>query len=61
MERTHVMNEREMELARLLMTEYHATGDAQAKLKKLLMETTAETVETATGKRRSAAITANAR
>ncbi len=61
MERIHGMNEREMELARLLMTECHTTGDAQAKLKKLLMETTAETVETATGKRRSAAITANAR
>jgi len=84
MKRTHGLDVREMELARLLMAECHTTGDIQAKLKKLfagtieqmleaemdehlgyeknlLMETTAETVETATGKRRSAAITANAR
>jgi len=39
MERTHVMNEREMELARLLMTEYHTTGDVLAKLKKLFAGT----------------------
>ncbi len=38
MKRTHGMDEREMELARLLMAECHTTGDIQAKLKSCLPE-----------------------
>ena len=45
MERTHGMNEREMELARLLMTECHTTGDVQAKLKKLFAGTIQQRLE----------------
>lgn len=33
MKRTHGLDEREMELAKLLMAECHTTGDVQAKLK----------------------------
>ena len=39
MKRTHGLDEREMELARLLMAECRTTGDIQAKLKKLFAGT----------------------
>ena len=45
MKRTHGMNEREMELARLLMAECHTTGDIQAKLKKLFAGTIEQMLE----------------
>ena len=45
MKRTHGMDEREMELARLLMAECHTTGDIQAKLKKLFAGTIEQMLE----------------
>ncbi len=39
MKRTHGLDEREMELAKLLMAECHTTGDVQAKLKRLFAGT----------------------
>ena len=45
MKKTHGMNEREMELARLLMAECHTTGDIQAKLKKLFAGTIEQMLE----------------
>ena len=45
MKKTHGMNEREMELARLLMAECHTTGDVQAKLKKLFAGTIEQMLE----------------
>ncbi len=38
MKRTHGLDEREMELVKLLMTDCQTTGDIQAKLKKLFPE-----------------------
>ncbi len=45
MKRTHGMDEREMELARLLMSECRTTGDIQAKLKKLFAGTIEQMLE----------------
>ena len=45
MKRTHGMDEREMELAGLLMAECHTTGDIQAKLKKLFAGTIEQMLE----------------
>ena len=39
MKRTHGLDEREMELVKLLMTDCQTTGDIQAKLKKLFAGT----------------------
>ncbi len=43
--RTHRLNEREMELAKLLMAECKATGDVQAKLKKSFAGTIEQMLE----------------
>ena len=45
MKRTHGLDEREMELARLLMAECRTTGDIQAKLKKLFAGTIEQMLE----------------
>ena len=45
MKRTHGMDEREMELASLLMAECYTTGDIQAKLKKLFAGTIEQMLE----------------
>ena len=39
MKKTHGLDEREMELVKLLMADCQTTGDIQAKLKKLFAET----------------------
>lgn len=45
MKRTHGLDEREMELAKLLMAECHTMGDIQAKLKKLFVGTIEQMLE----------------
>ena len=45
MKRTHGLDEREMELAKLLMAECYTTGDIQAKLKKLFAGTIEQLLE----------------
>lgn len=45
MKRTHGLDEREMELAKLLMAECYTTGDIQAKLKKLFAGTIEQMLE----------------
>ena len=45
MKRPHGMDEREMELARLLMAECHTAGDVQTKLKKLIAGTIKQMLE----------------
>lgn len=45
MEKTHSLDEREMELARLLMADCHTTGDIQAKLKRLFAGTIEQMLE----------------
>ena len=45
MKKTHGLDEREMELARLLIAECHTTGDIQAKLKKLFAGTIEQMLE----------------
>ncbi len=45
MKRTHGLDEREMELAKLLMAECHTTGDVQAKLKRLFAGTIEQMLE----------------
>lgn len=46
MKRTHGLDEREMELAKLLMAERHTTRDIQAKLKKLFAGMIEQMLET---------------
>lgn len=43
--RTHGLNEREMELAKLLMADCKTTGDVQAKLKRLFAGTIEQMLE----------------
>ena len=50
MKRTHGLDEREVELARLLMAECRMTGDIQAKLKKLFAGTIEQMLEAEIGK-----------
>ncbi len=45
MKRTHGLDEREMELVKLLMTDCQTTGDIQAKLKKLFAGTIEQMLE----------------
>ena len=45
MKRTHGLDEREMELVKLLMTDCQTTGDIQAKLKKLFAGTIEQMIE----------------
>ncbi len=45
MKKTHGLDEREVELARLMMAECHTTGDVQAKLKKLFAGTIEQMLE----------------
>lgn len=45
MKRTHGLDEREMELARLLMAECRTTGDIQTKLKRLFAGTIEQMLE----------------
>lgn len=45
MKRTHGLDEREMELVKLLMAECQTTGDIQAKLKKLFAGTIEQMLE----------------
>ena len=45
MKKTHGLDEREMELVKLLMTDCQTTGDIQAKLKKLFAGTIEQMLE----------------
>ena len=45
MKRTHGLDEREMELVKLLMADCQTTGDIQAKLKKLFAGTIKQMLE----------------
>ena len=45
MKREHGLNEKEMELVKLLMADCHSTGDIQAKLKRLFAGTIEQMLE----------------
>ena len=63
MKRTHGLDEREMELVKLLMADCQTTGDIQAKLKRLFAGTIEQMLEAemATVKRRLSATMVSAR